>query len=316
MIAGPYDMATMPPRRRRRFEWTRFKYVKHEEVHKVLLPINGMESVFTVLGAGNGLYVYHDDYRRLDRLLDQVANETFELEVVEVHCLDRLQHWRLPEEREIEAYYRGVDGFLAELQAKCQRGGTSLLLLSDHGMEPVGGWLDVGGELARLDLPEDGYDFFIENTRATFWFRNDAVRAKIERHLESLEHAVPLSRQAMDRYGLHFADRTFGDLFLYATPGYSFFPNDFHQPLATVTLSLMDWQQRPRLRDPRHKGDHGYLPENACENGFMLLADDGYAIREAPVTLLDVAPSILWLLGQPAPATMKGCPAFRPRNTC
>ena len=118
----------------------------------------------------------------------------------------------------------------------------------------------------------------------------------------------------MTRYGLDLAPE-FGDLYVYAEPGTSLFPNDFHQPLASKTLALLDWQQRPRFRDPRHRGDHGYRPDNPCENGFLLLVDQGFAASDRTATLLEVAPSILWLLDLPQPGTMRGRSVFRKADT-
>ena len=59
--------------------------------------------------------------------------------------------------------------------------------------------------------------------------------------------------------------------------------------------------------------DHGYLPEHVCERGFLLLADDGYEATAPSMSLIDVAPTLLALLGhRPAP-TMRGRSVLRRR---
>ena len=307
---GPFDHATMAPKRRRRFEFLRFKYVKHMQLHKVVMPINGKASIFTVVGAERSRYVYQDNHHRLIGLVDRIANGDQTLEMVEAHSLDRLQHWNLNDEDLTASHYSGMDNLVAAMHAKCSQNGTGLLIVSDHGMEPVISLIDLPTKLKSLGVPPDDYDFFIENTRATFWFHDDSARSKIMSRLASIEHATLITREEMVKYNLHFPDNAYGDAYCYAEPGSSFFPNDFHQPLASLTLSLLDWQQRPRLWNPRHRGDHGYVPEHACETGFMLLAEKDFRTPSAPASLIDFAPSVLSLLGREVPSCMKGERAF------
>ena len=310
MVHGPVDLATIAPKRRRRFEIARFKYVKHVETEKVVLPINGKPSIFTALGATHCRYVFQDDHRRLQQFVDEIAEGDQTLEMVEAHSLDRLGHWNLDNEERMAGSYHCMDDFVAAVHAKCRRTGTGLLLLSDHGMEPVIGYVDLYGELGSLDVPSDDYDMFVENTKSTFWFHSDAARSKIMSRLTALEHAALVPREEMKRFGLHFLDNCYGDAYFYTSPGYTFYPNDFHRRLASWTLALMDWQQRPRLRDPRHRGDHGYFPEHPSENGFMLLAEQGFATTSNAASLVDFAPSVLGMLGREVPDCMKGKPIF------
>jgi len=316
MIRGPVDLATIAPKRRRCFEIARFKYVKHMETEKVVLPINGKPSIFTVLGAGQSRYVFQDDHHRLQQFVDEIAAGEQLFEMIEAHSLDRLAHWNLDNDEQMLASYQRMDDFVASVHAKCRRTCTRLLLVSDHGMEPVVGYVDLYGELRSLDVPIDDYDFFVENTKSTFWFHSDAARSKIKSRLVALGHGTLMPRESMKRFGLHFSDNTYGDAYFYANPGYTFFPNDFHQPLASRVLALMDWQQRPRLRNPRHKGDHGYLPEHPSENGFMLLAEKDFSITSSTASLVDFAPSVLSILKREVPDCMKGKTVFaHPRDT-
>ena len=313
LLNGPVDLATMAPRRRRRFDWVRFKYVKLSQIQRLAEPINGLASILTVVGRARGRYLYHEDYRRLPELLDRVATGDYALEIVEEHCLDRLQHWRLDQPQAIAAFYRGVDDFVERLHDKCRKRGFSLLILSDHGMEPVTTTVDIFADLRAIDVAPDDYDVYVENTKATFWFHSPRARARIAARLSGSASGVLLAREDLRRYRLEFTTGAYGDAYYYASPGCSFFPNDFYQPLASATLALLDWQQRPRLHDPRHRGDHGYLPEHLCERGFLLLADERYETTADSISLIDVAPTLLTLLGhRPAP-TMRGRNAMRRR---
>lgn len=117
-LNGPIDLATMAPHRHRRFDWLRLNIKQLDDVAKILQPINGMPSLCTAVGAGRSNYVYHDDFWDLDRLLETVDNGDFVLQMVDVHCLDHLQHWNMTDQRRIAGSFRGVDTFVAALHAK------------------------------------------------------------------------------------------------------------------------------------------------------------------------------------------------------
>ena len=170
VLRHPMDLATMPPHRRRRFEWLRFNVKEIRDASRVLGPVNGLPSLFTVLGEGNGRFVYHDDFWRLDELLDDVGNSEHLVEMVDAHCLDHIQHWNMSNAELVDACYAGIDEFAAALHRKCQRNGILFIALSDHGMEPVRRVVDLQRTLASQDAPSSEYDYFIENSKATLWF--------------------------------------------------------------------------------------------------------------------------------------------------
>jgi arylsulfatase A-like enzyme len=208
----------------------------------------------------------------------------------------------------------GVDRFVAALHDKSRRHGIGFVLLCDHGMEPVDRVVDLRKILNDLDLPGDAYDVFIENTKATFWFHDASAAAAIRHALRSSRSGKLLEREDMRRYNLMFENRRYGDAFWYVAPGSTLFPNDFHQPLASLIRTVSDRQQRQRLRKPWHQADHGYLSENDCEIGFMVLAEEGFeAIDDGEVALIDIAPTLLDLLDLPKPGTMQGHTTLRPR---
>jgi Type I phosphodiesterase / nucleotide pyrophosphatase len=305
-LRGPIDLATMPPRRCRRFDLLRFNIKQLDDVAKVLQPINGMPSLYTVVGARRSRYVYHDDFWDLDRLFDTVGNGDFTLEMVDVHCLDHLQHWNMADRRRIREFYRGVDEFVAALHTKSLSRGLGFVVLSDHGMEPIHRVVDLREALRCLELPADAYDVFIENSKATLWFHDRDAGARIVAALRSSDLGTLVTREEMRAHNLVFDDNRYGDAYFYAGLGHTFFPNDFHQPLASLVKTVADRQQRRRFRMPWHQADHGYLPHNDCEIGFMVLAEDGYGAIDEFVALIDLAPTLLDLLQLPRPDTMKG----------
>jgi len=311
LVNGPIDLATMPPRRRRRFEWLRFNLKHATDTAKAMRPINGLATPFTLLDGQPARYVYNDDYWGLDRLLARIATGDQMLEIVDAHCLDHLQHWRMADRPGMAEFYRGIDRFVAALHAKCRQRGIGFMLLSDHGMEPIDRTIDLAGALRALPVRPGGYDLFVENSKATFWFHDDVARGAIVAHLAARDEFDLLDWQALARYGLQFADNRYGDLYCYPRPGATFFPNDFHQPLASLVMALTDRQQRQRLRTPWHQADHGYLSEHDSEIGVLVLAEDGYEAAAGEIALIDIAPTLLALLGRAPAPTMRGRPALR-----
>ena len=311
VVNGPVELATIPPHRRRRFEWMRFTMKHVSNVQHVLRRFERVPTIFQLVGEGRYRYVYAERWSGLAKLLANLDDGQPALELLDVHCLDRIQHWNPPGGDRVAEAYRQIDAFVEALHGKCRRQGVLFMIISDHGMEPVKRVVDLRAKLAELDLPPDDYDLFLENVRCTFWFHTAEARGQLTRILETCDDGVLVSREGMGRYGIHFEDDSYGHAYFYAHPGASFFPNDFHQRFSSVYLGLTDAQQRRRVFMPQHLADHGYLPHHACELGFMVLADDRYGARADTVELLDLAPTFLALIGQPKPSTMRGESAFR-----
>lgn len=315
LTRAPLDLATMPPRRRRRFDWLRFDIKHARDPAKTERPISGLATPFTVLAGRPTRYVYHDDYWDLDGLLARTANGDHVLEIVDVHCLDHLQHWQMSDRESMAGFYRGIDRFVAAMCARCRQKGIGFVLLSDHGMEPIERIVDLVGELRALPVSAADYDLFLENTKATLWFHERGARLAIAAYLADHDGCVLLDYQELARYRVRFPDNRYGDAYCYARPGVTFFPNDFHQPLASLIKTLSDRQQRTRFRIPWHQADHGYLSENDSEIGFMALVEDGYDAEPGEVELIDIAPTLLALLGHDPAPTMRGRNVLRPRGT-
>ena len=174
--------------------------------------------------------------------------------------------------------------------------------------------IDLLAEVQALDLGPDRIDMFIENTRATLWWHDETARARLLDRLGSLDCASMVPREDLVRFGIHFDDDSYGDAYLFAHPGSTFFPNDFYQPIANIALALKDRGMRTRRWRPWHVGDHAYIADTDAELGFMLLAADGYATDHETVVMADIAPSILELLGRRPPASMTGRAIFGPRD--
>lgn len=317
VITHSFDLAAVPSRRRRLFELKRFKYTRREAYGEDLTRIGGVESIFGVIGMGSGKsrYVFSREFRHLDRLLSGIGSGEYLLEFLELYSLDMLQHWNLGDTEKIGRFYRGVDDFIKNLHAKCRRNDITLVLLSDHGQEEIKWSLDLKGELKRSGLSEKEYSYFMEISTARFWFHTEKARQKIGDLLSSIGHGTVLSYKQMHQYNVRFEDDQYGEVYFILDPGYIFFPHDFYHPLAGLILGLTDWKQRNRMFSPnKHRGNHGYLPHHESEIGFMMILDPGWQVENAEVDIIDVAPSILGMLGCKKPDSMKGKTVFKIRT--
>jgi hypothetical protein len=306
VLTRSFDLAAIAPRRRARFRITRTKYKRRIKRREALFGIGGVPTVFDVVGAQRSRYLFDSRCDPERTLLPHLCADPYVLEVVELYSLDRYQQWNLDRPERVADFYARIDAFVRRLHARCEAKGRSLLIVSDHGHEPIRSSLDLTKDLAALGVPAEAYSWFLEVSSARFWFHTDEARRRVLRLLAELPHATILRYDEMARHGLPLRDASYGEFFVYLDPGYIFFPHDFHHPLANLWLGLTDPMQRSRLRDPRHRGNHGHLPHFDAERSFALFLDESFEPTGDPATVLDVAPSILSLLGCEAPTTMKG----------
>lgn len=327
-----FDLATIPPRRLERFEVKRFKYtrqyfpsIKEAILRRLtgagkgsgaismeeLARVGGVPSIFEALEASRCGFVFNRKFGELDRDMSRLFQGDHRLEFFELHSLDIVEHWNLQDPELTARVYRGADEAIRRLHRECRAQKIGMVVLSDHGQEPVRDGVDIRARLAGLGLRESDYSYYLEAPMARFWFHSDRARRLILDSLSELSMGAVLSNEELRRYGLDFSDSSYGEAYFVANPGTVIFPHDFYQPLANLFLGLSEWQQRPRLSDARLRGSHGYLPHHDCERGFIISLNSGEA---GPVSdeasVIDVAPSILGLLGVDAPSHMVGCSLF------
>ncbi|MBI1796196.1 MAG: alkaline phosphatase family protein [Candidatus Eisenbacteria bacterium] len=304
-----YDLAAVPPRRRRMFDLRRFKYTRREHDGRVMERIGASESLFGLLGQ-RSRYRFTRRFAELPRLARELPSARFEFELLEMYALDLFQHWHMDRPAELAAAYRRADDFIGALHARARERGVRFMLLVDHGQEPVIGTIPLFAAIAGAHVPEREYALFVEAAMARLWFHTDRARTAITAAIARLDHVTRLGWRDLAAHGIRFDDDACGELYVSADPGWIFFPHDFYQPAANLFLGLFGGHQRPRLFQPRHRGNHGYLPRHPSEQGFVVLAEPGVRALRAEMTLIDFAPSVLGLLGRDVPAAMRGVPAF------
>lgn len=309
-LTGSFDLAAIPPRRRRLFELKRTKYHRRTRLTDALLEIGGIETCMGVVGKSQTRYLYTNSSRPTQNVLDKIGSGLYKLEVLELYSLDLMQQWNLDSPQKVTDFYGQIDKFLNNLSARCKANGVVMAVLSDHGHEEVKGSIDIRSQLLTLNLSEDEYTFFIDVSMARFWFLTNQAREKVIDMLSDIGNTTLLKPQDLEKYHLFFPDNKYGEVFSITEPGYIFFPHDFYQPLANLYLALSDSRQIPRLKNPRHRGTHGYLPWHESERAFMIVCDERCKAMREQIDIIDIAPSILSILGYPIPVFMRGAPVF------
>jgi len=312
LFKGSYDLATVPPRRRRLFEIKRTKYMKKRA--DSLLKFGEFDSILKIIGEDRCIYISVNRFNKLKGITDKLLEDTFRLEIFELYALNILEQWYHDKTDRLNIFLEYIDRFLKELYEKCRKTNTTLLIFSDHGHDIVTGTINLTAILNNLNLKHSEYCYFIEAFRARFWIHTEKARKKIVEILSSIENGSVITKKDIEKYNLKFHDDRFGEFFFIADPGYIIFPHDFYNPLVNLFLGLKNWEQRSRIFNPVQRGYHHYLPSNDSEKGFMILSDDRFRSSGQEIEIIDFAPTILSLLGYKQPPWMKGHAVFKTQN--
>lgn len=308
LVDGGYHLPTIPSRRRRQFDIHRAGDARVRRGARAFESLGGYRTVFSMVA--DSRYLFARDLRTLERLGATLPSAMCALEFLEVQALNVIQRWHMDSPGRLDGAYRAIDRFLHGLRARCEERGVTLMLLVDHGQEPVTGAIPLMSALPSIGVAETDYSCLFELALARFWFHTEEARARLTHVLREVKHTRMLTLKDLRARGMLFGDDAHGDVFLAADPGWIFFPNDHHHPLNNALLGLSDPDQRPRLVSPRPRGAHGYLPEHPSERGFALVADPRFRALRPTAALIDIAPTLLALLGETPPAFMRGRAVF------
>ena len=308
MYTGSFNLASVPDWRRRRFEIFKTRYDKKEL--KGYLKINGFDTFFNIVGESNCNYVFEGELDKLDQILPSLFHKGLRFELVEIHGLDTISHWYLDNKEKMIDSYNKVDRFIKFLHSECEKKGITLMILAEHGMELVKNSVDIIQKIDEMEIKNNEITYYIEAPKARFWFHSDSAREKMLNYLSGNPDGVLLSREDMHEFNVKFEDDSYGEYYFVLNPGTVFFPNDFYQPLGNLYLGLTNKLQRSKLLSPVYRGYHGYLPYNDSDKGTFMLLDDKYKTDKKEIEIIDVAPTIINLLGYEQPVSLKGSSAF------
>jgi hypothetical protein len=272
--------------------------------------IGGRPTIFGLLGE-RAAYHFGADFDGIPEHLARFPRRDLDFEFLEFYALDLFSHWNLDRPDRMARALRRTDLFVKGLHERCIAAGVRFVLLVDHGQERVRGSIDLRHALRTSGARRSDYTFLIEVGAARLWFRTGDAREKIEAVLARLDGIRVLTWEEMHAHGVRFPDGRFGELYAYPDQGRIFFPHDFYDPAANLFLGLRDAKQRPRIRNPRHRGNHGGLPGHPAEEGYLVVADERWRPGRPRMELIDFVPTMLSLGGAPIPSGMTGTPAYR-----
>jgi len=300
-----FDLAAIPPRRRREFTQHRFKYTRRAATPEIMAEFNGYKTIFGLLEK-DARYRFTYRFDALDSLARDILAGTLRFEFLEMYALDLYQHWHLDNEVGMREALGRTDEFVARLREGCARNGYTLVLLSDHGQEPVTDTIPLVRTLRKSGVRRAEFSYYCELSCTRLWFHTNRARKAIVSKLQRLPNCSLLHFSEMHQYQICFDDARFGEYYLMADAGFIFFPHDFYQPFANLYLGLFGHSQRSRIFNPVHRGNHGYLPHYPSEKGFLVLADDSVKPNRKTMALIDFVPTMLDFLGAEIPAHMTG----------
>ncbi|HET9886408.1 MAG TPA: hypothetical protein VFR10_02755 [bacterium] len=307
-----YDLPAIPWRRRRRLVLHRLKYTRRGKDPAVLATLGGYRTIFGVLGE-KSRYRISTKFGAIPRLISEIPDRRFDFDLLEFYAFDLLSHWNLDRPQVMAKHLRLVDDFARAVSERCERAGVRMILLVDHGQEAVRHTIDLRALLRASGVAASDVLDYVEVGVARFWFANDTARNAVRKALAK-DPRIHLQTPAdLREYGLEFPDGRFGELYAIADSGSIFFPHDFYHPLANLYMGLTKPRLWRRILWPVHRGSHGHRPDHPAEEGYVVLLDPHSEADRPWARLVDFAPTVLSLLAQHPPDSMKGTPFFRIR---
>jgi predicted AlkP superfamily pyrophosphatase or phosphodiesterase len=226
--------------------------------------VAGAPSIFDELaqaGARFRTYSYHQfsDEQVMTRAARDVREGEADVFFLYLSGLDAVLHSHCQEPEVVEwwlAWY--AEGLRSVFDAALARAGGSstLAIFSDHGMTPVQNHYDMVGAVESLGLraPKD-YLAVYDSTMARFWFFNERSRRRITALLSTVPCGRILSDGELQKLGVFFPDRRYGELILLLAPGWL---------LSASGFNGSRW---------RPAGMHGYHPDDPWSDGVFLSSE-------------------------------------------
>ena len=300
-----FDLAAIPPRRRREFTLHRLSEIQRASRPEIMDEFNGYPTLLSLLETDTR-YMLTLRFRALPGLIRDIPSDAIGFDFLQMHAFDLYQHWHIDDEAGMREALLRTDRFVADLCERCARTGHTLVLLSDHGQDPVERTIPLMQTLKRSGVPRDEYSYYCELGMARLWFHTDRARDTLKPLIEQLPDCSLLHYRDMHPYHVCFEDDAFGEYYVLAQPGTIFFPHDFYQPVANFYLAASGREQRIRMFNPVHRGNHGYLPHHPSEKGFLVVADDNVTPTRDTMSVIDFAPTMLTYFGADVPPHMTG----------
>lgn len=187
---------------------------------------SGVESIFDVLartGTSHRRWTWTTGLEQsFAELMETLDGEDLRFALVYTAHLDAFLHEEIGDDAAVGNELERLERMVADAVglARDRYGRVDVLVFSDHGMVETAGSFDLQRFVSDVGYahPRD-YLAFYDSTMGRFWFSDDRAREDISEALESLDCGTILTDDDLNREGVLFADRRFGELVFLMKPG-------------------------------------------------------------------------------------------------
>ena len=285
-----------------------------------------------------------------DAVKERLARSDWDLLVAYIPLIDAVEHRYLVDDPRqadyaerrryaefIERGYRKIDAIIGSWIAASPD--TNFIFVSDHGMIATHSVVVVNNALAAAGLRVGGADAEVRaissgasvqvyvNAKRRFvhgTIDDKDVPAVIARVVRALSDLQVFRTITTDLASVHLQNPNAGDVYASAKPGWGL-TSRFDPAVPVIVPSTLSPETRKRVsRSPAEEaflkkgfanelsaGVHGHQPgDRRTQAIFYAIGPDVPHKRTGTITMIDVAPTILQLLGVPRPSYMTGRPVF------
>lgn len=251
---GPLFECCVSPRLLANFNWVEKRNIYDRG------GISGAPSIFDQMaqeGVPYRVYSYHHstDLEILRQAEQDIRNKEAQFYFLYLSEMDMFLHMHCHEPERIEERLDWYDRALRKVfQAAREIDSEAIFtVISDHGMTPVRDHFDLVKRIDELgfQMPED-YLAVYDSTMARFWFFNEGARQRVTQRLRELKCGRIVPDEELERLGVFFADRRFGEMVFLLHPGWILSESDFNGK---------GWAPR---------GMHGYHPDDSYSDAIFL----------------------------------------------
>jgi Type I phosphodiesterase / nucleotide pyrophosphatase len=236
-------------------------------------------SIFDLLhtrGIAYRVYSYHQlsDSKIVERACSDIQSSDAKFFFLYLSEMDHFLHSQYNDVKPVADRLAWYDQQLREVFRIARRADPEMTftVISDHGMTPVHSQYDLVGKIEALgfSMPKD-YLSVYDSTMARYWFFNDAARNAILGELSRTSCGRILDDSELERLGILFPDRRYGEVVFLLDPGYL---------LATSDFNGDGWHP---------VGMHGYHPSDSHSDAIFL---SNQAPRHQMSTIADIYPCL------------------------
>ena len=193
-------------------------------------------SIFDLLRAREvpyRVYSYHQfsDARIVEQACSDIQAGNTNFFFLYLSEMDHFLHSKCDDPRSVAERLAWYDRQLREVFKVAARKDPEMTftVISDHGMTPVHSQYDLVGKIEALgfSMPKD-YLAVYDSTMARYWFFDEEARRSIVAELERTSCGRIVKDSELDRLGILFPDRRYGEIVFLLDPGWLLTTSDFN----------------------------------------------------------------------------------------